>query len=121
VALERTPVEEIWGVSPTYSKLLKQRGIRTALQLRDVDMRWARQAMTVVGARVVMELRSVSCLPLETCPPLKKSLTCSRSFGKSTSALSDLREAVAYFTTRVAEKLRRGRLLHRTPFIEHYR
>ena len=110
VALERTPVEDIWGVGPAYSKLLKQRGIRTALQLRDVDTRWARQAMTVVGARVVMELRGVSCLPLEVCPPSKKSLTCSRSFGKSTPALSDLREAVAYFTTRVAEKLRRGRL-----------
>jgi DNA polymerase V len=110
VALERTPVEEVWGIGPAYSKLLKQRGIRTALQLRDVDTRWARQAMTVVGARVVMELRGVSCLPLETCPPSKKSLTCSRSFGKSTPALSDLREAVAYYTTRVAEKLRRGRL-----------
>jgi len=110
VALERTPVEEVWGVGPAYSKLLKQKGIRTALQLRDVDTRWARQAMTVVGARVVMELRGVSCLPLETCPPSKKSLTCSRSFGKSTPALSDLREAVAYFTTRVSEKLRRGRL-----------
>jgi DNA polymerase V len=110
VALERTPVEEVWGVGPAYSKLLKQQGIRTALQLRDVDTRWARQAMTVVGARVVMELRGVSCLPLEVCPPSKKSLTCSRSFGKSTPALSDLREAVAYFTTRVAEKLRGGRL-----------
>jgi hypothetical protein len=44
-------------------RLLQQRGIRTVLQLRDVDTRWARQAMTVVGARTVMELRGVSCLP----------------------------------------------------------
>jgi DNA polymerase V len=110
VALKRTPVEEIWGVGPAYSKLLKQKGILSALQLRDVDVRWARQAMTVVGARVVMELRGVSCLPLESCPPSKKSLTCSRTFGKSTPSLSDLREAVAYYATRVAEKLRRGRL-----------
>ncbi len=66
--------------------------------------------MTVVGARIVMELRGVSCLPLEVCPPPKKSLTCSRTFGKATPALSDLREAVALYTTRVAEKLRRGRL-----------
>lgn len=110
VALRRTPVEEIWGVGPAYSKLLKQKGILSALQLRDVDVRWARQAMTVVGARVVMELRGVSCLPLESCPPSKKSLTCSRTFGQSTPSLSDLREAMAYYATRVAEKLRRGRL-----------
>src|SRR4028118_88851 len=77
VALRRTPVDEVWGVGPAYSKLLKQRGILSALQLRDGGGRWARQAMTVVGARVVMELRGVSCLPLESCPPSKKSLTCS--------------------------------------------
>ncbi len=110
LALRRTPVEEVWGIGPAYSKLLKQKGILSALQLRDADTRWARAAMTVVGVRVVMELRGVSCLPLESCPPSKKSLTCSRTFGKSTPALSDLREAVAAYATRVAEKLRRGRL-----------
>lgn len=109
-ALVRTPVEEIWGVGPAYSKLLKQRNIRTALQFRDIDTRWARKAMTVVGARIVMELRGVSCLPLDVCPPPKKSLTCSRTFGKATPSLSDLREAVALYTTRVAEKLRHARL-----------
>ena len=111
VALDRTPVEEVWGIGPAYLKLLKQKGVLSALHLRDVDVRWARQAMTVVGARVVLELRGVSCLPLESCPPSKKSLTCSRTFGKSTASLSDLREAVAYYATRVAEKLHRGRLV----------
>jgi DNA polymerase V len=110
VALGRTPVEEVWGVGPAYSRLLRQRGIQTALQLRDVDTRWARRAMTVIGARVVMELRGVSCLPLESAPQPKKSLTCSRTFGRATPSLSDLREAVALYTTRVAEKLRRGKL-----------
>ncbi|HZH32964.1 MAG TPA: Y-family DNA polymerase [Pyrinomonadaceae bacterium] len=110
VALERTPVEEVWGIGTAYAKLLRQKGIRTALQLRDVDVAWARRAMTVVGARVVLELRGVSCLPLESCPPSKKSLTCSRTFGRSTSSLPDLREAVACYATRVAEKLRRARL-----------
>jgi DNA polymerase V len=110
VALARTPIEEIWGVGPAYSRLLQQRGIHTALQLRDVDTRWARRAMTVVGARVVMELRGVSCLQLESAPQPKKSLTYSRTFGKATPSLSDLREAVALYTTRVAEKLRRGKL-----------
>jgi DNA polymerase V len=109
-ALARTPVEEIWGVGPAYTKLLRKAGINTALQLRGADTRWIRKRMTVMGARIVMELRGVPCLPLEICPPPKKSLTCSRSFGTVVKALSELREAVALYTVRVAEKLRKGRL-----------
>ncbi|MCA1557823.1 MAG: Y-family DNA polymerase, partial [Acidobacteria bacterium] len=81
VALEDTKVEDVWGVGPAYSKLLKAAGISTARKLRDADRRWIRQRMTVVGARIVEELRGIRCLPLEECPPQKKSITCSRSFG----------------------------------------
>jgi DNA polymerase V len=110
VALKRTPVEEVWGIGPAYSTRLRERGITTALELRDVDTRWARAAMTVVGARVVMELRGISCIPLERCPPPKKSITNSRSFPVSIKSLDEIREAVAVYTTRVAEKLRRAGL-----------
>ena len=109
-ALECTPVGQLWGIGRQSAKLLNSRGITNARQLRDVDLRWARKALTVVGARIVEELRGNSCLPLETCPPAKKSLTCSRSFGNPVATLSDLREAVATFTVRVAERLRRHRL-----------
>jgi DNA polymerase V len=110
VALARTPVEEIWGVGPAYAARLRARGIETALQLRDVDVAWARRAMTVVGARLVMELRGVSCIPLETAPPAKKSITTSRSFPVSVSEYEELKESVSFFLTRCAEKLRRTRL-----------
>ena len=109
-ALRRTSVEEVWGIGPAYAKLLKERGIMTALQLRDVDTLWARKAMTVVGARIVMELRGVSCLPLEICPRPRKSVTISRSFPAPIEALAEVREAVAVFTTRAAEKLWRDQL-----------
>lgn len=109
-ALRRTPVGEVWGIGPAYAKLLKECGILTALQLRDVDTLWARKAMTVVGARIVMELRGVSCLPLELCPRPRKSVTISRSFPAPVEALSDVRKAVAVFMTHAAEKLRRDYL-----------
>jgi len=109
-ALEQTPVAEVWGVGPAYAKLLKAAGITTALQLRDADRRWIRRRMTIVGARIVEELRGISCLPLEQCPQQKKSLTCSRSFGLPVESLAELREAVAVYMTRAAERLRRGRL-----------
>ena len=109
-ALEETPVEDVWGVGPAYSKLLKAAGINTARKLRDADHCWIRKRMTVVGARIVEELRGVSCLPLEECPPQKKSITCSRSFGALVDSLMEMREAVAVYLTRAAEKLRRGKL-----------
>ncbi|HYO63307.1 MAG TPA: Y-family DNA polymerase [Pyrinomonadaceae bacterium] len=110
LALERTPVGEVWGIGRRYAKLLDDHGITNAKQLRDVDIGWARRALTVVGARVVEELRGVSCLPVETCPRPKKSLTCSCSFGRLVESAAELREAVASFTVRAAERLRHHRL-----------
>ena len=110
LALARTPVGEVWGVGPASTALLKSRGIETALQLRDADVGWARKALTVVGARVVLELRGVSCLPLETAPPAKRSITTSRSFPAAVSEGPEVREAVSVFVTRCAEKLRRAGL-----------
>lgn len=109
-ALEQTPVGEIWGVGPAYAKLLKAAGITTARKLRDADRRWIRQRMTIVRARIVEELRGISCLPLDQCPQQKKSITCSRSFGQLIESIDELREAVAIYISRAAERLRRGGL-----------
>jgi len=108
--LEATPVEDVWGVGPAYAKVLKAAGITTARKLRDADRRWIRRRMTVVGARIVEELRGVRCLPLEQCPAQKKSLTCSRSFGVPVKSLREMREAVAVYMTRAAERLRHAKL-----------
>lgn len=108
--LEETPVEDVWGVGPAYSKLLKAAGVTTARKLRDADRRWIRRRMTVVGARIVEELRGVSCLPLEKCPQARKSVTCSRSFGVPVESPEEMREAVAVYTRKAAERLRRSKL-----------
>jgi hypothetical protein len=64
--------------------------------------------MTAVGARFVMELRGVSCLPLEICPRPRKSITVSRSLPQEIESLEEIREAVSTFITRTAEKMRKG-------------
>src|SRR5262249_39865234 len=80
--LAQTPVEDLWGIGPGFTRRLQAKAIRTALQLRDAHDRWIRQALGVVGQRIVWELRGLSCLPLERCPPPKHSLMVSRSFGQ---------------------------------------
>jgi DNA polymerase V len=108
--LARTPIEHIWGIGPGYTRRLKAHAIMTALQLRDVSDRWVRQQLGIVGLRIVWELRGISCLPLELCPPPRHSLMVSRSFGRPITTVTEMREAVATYTTRAAEKLRGAHL-----------
>jgi DNA polymerase V len=110
-ALSRVEVGDVWGVGPRYSAMLERNGIKTALDLRNADEEWIRKRMTVVGARIVQELRGVQCIPFEPTPKVKQQLCVSRSFGSATESLQDLRAAVAFFTGRAAEKLREHRLL----------
>jgi DNA polymerase V len=110
LALARLPVDDVWGVGPRYTEMLRRHGIETALDLRDAPDDWVRERMTVVGLRTVTELRGTPCIPLEITPPNKKLITVSRSFGAATASLDELRAAVAFYTARAAEKLRRQKL-----------
>lgn len=108
--LAKVPVQELWGVGPNIARRLQAAGVTTARALRDTDDQWVRKQFGVTGLRTVHELRGIPCLPLEDCPPSKQSITVSRSFGQPVTVLADLREAVATYMTRAAEKLREERL-----------
>ena len=110
LALARLPVDEVWGVGPRHTEMLRRHGIETALDLRDAPDDWVRERMTVVGLRTVTELRGTPCIPLEITPPNKKLITVSRSFGAATASLDELRAAIAFYGARAAEKLRRQKL-----------
>jgi DNA polymerase V len=78
----KTDIIDIWGINKQSAKKLQNLGIYSAKQLRDFDLQPTRKIMTVVGARLVEELRGRSCLPLEFIAPVKKSICCSRSFAE---------------------------------------
>ncbi|QQS47618.1 MAG: Y-family DNA polymerase [Acidobacteriota bacterium] len=109
-ALERVTVGDVWGVGPAYAELLERNGIRTALELRDADDDWIRRRMTVCGLRTVHELRGIPCIPFESTPKTRRMICVSRSFGRSIEDPNEIRAAVAWFTGRAAEKLRRDGL-----------
>ena len=108
--LDQMPVADIWGVGERSTAKLKKLGITTALDLKRFDRRHARRLLTVTGARTVEELRGKSCLPLELCPPPKKTVTCSRSFGTVVGRLEVLQEALDAHLTRAGENMRRRKL-----------
>lgn len=104
--LSELPVGDVWGIGSRRAKLLASFGIITAYDLAQADARWVRKHLTVTGARTQLELRGVSCLPLDDPPERRQQLCTSRSFGRSVTELSDLREAAALFTAHVAERCR---------------
>lgn len=107
--LDSLDVEDVWGVGHQYKKLLNRGGIYTALQLKKAPLEWIKSKMTITGFLTVKELRGISCISLEEIPPAKKGIMCSRSFGRSVDSLAELKEAIATYASRAAEKLRQQR------------
>lgn len=108
--LQQFPIEDIWGVGRQSAKKLRALGIKTAAQMRDMDVKQARAMFTVVGERIVHELNGLSVIALEEEPPLKKGCAVTRSFGKRVTEFQELNEAVASYAIRLGEKLRRSGL-----------
>ena len=98
---------EVWGIGRRLSERLARLGINTVKDLRDADTKTLRRQFSVVVERTVLELRGVSCLDLEEVAQPKQEIISSRSFGKLVVKLDDLQQAVASYTARAAEKLRR--------------
>lgn len=111
VTLENLDVEEIWGIGRQLSAALKEEGISSARALRDAPDHWIKERFSVVLLRTAYELRGVSCLSFNELPVPRKSITCSRSFGKVVTKLKDIEEALASYTANAAEKLREEELL----------
>lgn len=107
-ALCRTPVKEIWGVGGQYAEKLKAFGIYDAYQLSRMPEEWGRKNLGgVVGIRLIKELRGEPSIGLDEELTEKKMIATTRMFGSPVSELRDIKEAVATYTSRAAEKLRR--------------
>ena len=105
-ALERTEVEDVWGVGRRISKRLKKVGIMTAQQLASTDIKWIQRTFSVMTVRTVLELRGQKCFELEEVPEPNKNITVSRSFGKDVETLEQLEQSLSVYVTRAGEKLR---------------
>lgn len=118
--LDQTDIIDIWGINHRTARKLHKHGIHSARQLRDMDLRTARKELTVVGARMIEELRGNSCLSLEMVEPVKKTICCSRSFAGEVKTLGELTESVINYLSTAAEKMRKQHLVTNalTLFIE---
>lgn len=109
-ALQQTAVKDLWGIGRQYAEKLVALQLDTAWQLRNMPEEWARKYLGgVVGVRLVRELRGEQAIIWQEELVNKKMIATTRMFGSPVSSLCDIKEAIATYTSRAAEKLRRQR------------
>jgi len=108
-ALRRTAVADLWGIGRRYGKQLRERwGIYDGWQLANVNETFATKYLGgVVGTRLVRELKGIPSREMEEERTQKKMIATTRMFGRKVYDLQEIREAIATYTARAAEKLRR--------------
>ncbi len=105
--LEFTEVEDIWGIGRQYALLLRNNGFKTAKDVSNIPPDWIRDKLSVVGLRLLKELKGLPCIEWEFEPKAKKNICTSRSFGSLTNDYSIVKEAVSNYAAACAMKLRK--------------
>lgn len=107
-ALKKTRVNGIWGVGGAYANKLLNFGITNAWELATMSEEWAYHNVGgVVGIRLIKELNGEQAIDMKEELDEKKMIATTRMFGSPVSNINDIKEAVATYTSRAAEKLRR--------------
>ena len=108
-ALEQTQIDEVWGVGRQYAEKLKQHFcIYDALQLSRMSEEFGKVHLGgVVGSRLLRELKGITSKDMEDELINKKMIATTRMFGSPVGDITSIKEAVATYTSRAAEKLRR--------------
>lgn len=104
--LQKTPVEDIWGIGPQLSKKARAHGIYTAFDLVQLPQSSLQKLFNVVGQKIVYELRGESILELETVRAPRKSISTAKSFAYAIDNEEEIASILASYIARVTTELR---------------
>lgn len=104
--LQRFELGDLWGVGRRLVERLTLMGIRTGWDLAQADPKRIRRKFNVTLERTALELRGISCIEMNDFHEPRQRIMTSRSFGKLTDNLGEIREAIRQHGQRGAEKLR---------------
>jgi DNA polymerase V len=108
IALQQTRVDDLWGVGRAYAVKLINWGITSAWELSNMPEEWAHSHMGgVTGVRLIRELKGQTAIVMEEELVDKKMIATTRMFGRPVTDIGEIKEAVATYISRAAEKLRR--------------
>lgn len=107
-ALRQTNISDVWGIGYQYAEKLKKFGVQTAFDLTLKPIDFARIHLGgVIGLRLWRELKGITSMNLGDELINKKMIATTRMFGETVTDLKSIKEAIATYTSRAAEKLRR--------------
>lgn len=109
--LAQVPVGDIWGVGRRYAKMLIANQIKTAKDLKYADDAWVRKKMSIIGLKMVHELRGIPCFAIDETVEPNKSFVVSRSFGNAVTEKKYLYQAAATHASSGGRKLRKQKLI----------
>jgi DNA polymerase V len=104
--LSATPVEDIWGIGHQYALFLSRSGFKTAAEFVEAPEEWVRKNFSVVGHRLLFELRGIPSIAWELEKQVRQNICTSRSFGNRISDKNQIAEAMANYAASCATKLR---------------
>jgi DNA polymerase V len=107
-ALQTTRINDVWGVGRALTNKLINQGITSAWELSQLPEEWGHRHMGgVTGVRLIRELKGVPSIDMVDPLTVKRMIATTRMFGEPVGDITAIKEAVATYTTRAAEKLRR--------------
>jgi len=107
MALDRFPVEDLWGIGRAKAKTLFGMGVKTALDFRQLPGDWVKKHFTITGFRMWRELHGYPCLELVESSRNKDAIATGRSFGRLLTKYEDVKEALVNHASTCAQKLRK--------------
>ena len=105
--LQSLSVSDLWGIGRKSAKKLRDFGIVSAFDLRSCRSSWLRRNFSIKLVKLQSELNGNIEFPLELVKKRKKNICTSRSFSKDIYDFSILKEAVANYANKCAQKLRK--------------
>ena len=103
--LQATDCSTIWGIGPARAKTLYRHGIKTALQLKNMQLGEAKKLLTIQGYATVRELNGIRCIDKIT-RDKKEVITSSRQFAIKVYDMKTLECALVQYTELAVERLR---------------
>jgi DNA polymerase V len=100
-------ISDVWGLGRASTAKLAKLGVKSLADFVMLDPELVRDMLTVTGQRTHAELRGISGISFTDAPPSRKTIACTRSFGRPITEFEEMREAVATYAARAAEKTRR--------------